>query len=533
MGDSQVDNLDDTKLKKILLNLERRTEENQKARIKHAESPTKFASSETELFAALDELQSVATQPELYPILISKKTLQLLISLLGHENTDISAKVIGMLQEFTDIDEAEDHAATELLIEALRNEDIIKQLVSNLPRLDEKIKEEANAINNTLAIIDNLIDFDSRFASQGTESLITWMIKQLKREPEFNAIKLSISELLSVLLMNGDSNKEYLNEIGGIDVLLQQVAFYRRIAPITGDEHEFLEQTINCLCTAVLNSDINRQSFYDEEGVDLVRLILKEKKDAVKKSNIKVSVLKLFNHVLSTDLDRDQIVTKSCERFVENLGLGVLFPIFNNPKLIINEKVKKREYQQTIDEIEEHTSAIMLALLKYCQNSEYIQRILVKFAESNYEKLNRLFSLHEKYFRLKSKRATEEAADTESESNDLLGRSGGYFTLRTIDYIILLVCYLSNHFETYDPNSGETFSNRICTILARRPEFRHQITMEVSRHIEEVGGVGEERNSLELLLEYFSKIHRQQKQHSSDTKSGNVHQIETSTQNHD
>lgn len=509
MTDNKVDNLDETKLKRILLNLERRYSENQKLRIKYAESPSKFAGSETELFAALDELQSVSTQPELYPILVSKNTSPLLISLLAHENTDISAKIIGMLQEFTDIDEAEDQDSTGLLIEALRKENVVNQLVSNLSRLDETIKDEATAINNTLAIIDNLIDFDSKFATQGSQSLVKWMIKQLKKAPEFNSIKLSISELLSVLLMNDNDNKIHLNEIGGIDALLQQVAYYMRIAPITGDEHEFLEQTMNCLCTAVLNCDVNRESFYDEEGVDLVRLILKEKRDAVKKSNIKISTLKLFNHVLSTDKSQDRIVTKCCEKFVETLGLGILFPIFNNPKVVISEKVKRKEYYHTIDEIEEHTSAIILALLKYCQNPEYIQRILVKFAESNYEKLNKLFRLHEKYFRLKSNNDNSEGAvDSGSDDYDISAKSSGHFTLRTIDYTILLACYLSNHFETYDPNSGETFSNRICTILAGKPQLRHQIVMEVSKHIEEVEGSGEERNSLELLLKHFNELQR-------------------------
>lgn len=525
MAENKVDNLDESRLKKLLLNLERRYSENQKLRIKHAENPTKFAASETELFAALDELQSVATQPELYPILVTKNTSPLLISLLAHENTDISAKIIGMLQEFTDIDEAEQQDATELLIEALRKENIINQLVTNLSRLDDAIKEEAIAINNTLDIIDNLIDFDSKFSTQGSRSLIKWMVKHLKKAPEFNSIKLSISELLSVLLLNDSDNKTYLNELGGVDVLLLQLAYYRRIAPITGDEHEFLEQTINCLCTAVLNCEINRESFYEEEGVDLIKLILKEKREAIKKSNIKVSALKLLNHVLATDKNHDKIVTKCCERFVENFGLGVLFPIFNNPKLIISEKVKKREYYQTIDEIEEHTSAIILALLKYCQNPEYIQRVLIKFAESNYEKLDKLFELHEKYFRQKSNTNLDELADSENEIEDTPGRSSGYFTLRTIDYTILLACYLSNHFDTYDPNSGETFTNRICTILTNKPQLKHQIVIEVSEHIEEVKDIGEERNSLEYLLGHFNVIQRQQKHDKSKIKVNKIAEL--------
>lgn len=511
MEKDQVENFNETKLKRILINFERKHIENQKLRIKHCDEPTKFAVSETELFAALDELQSVATQPELYHVLIAKKTVSTLLALLMHENSDISAKIIGMLQEFTDIDDVDEQEVVALLIKALDENNVIDLLVTNLNRLDVTSKEESLAINNSLAIIDNLIDFDPKFASQGSKSLISWIVKQLKNALEFNSIKLSMSELLSVLLLNSHDNKLLLGQMGGIDALLQQVAYYRRVAPVTGDEHEFLEQTINCLCTAILECEENRKSFYEEEGVDLIQLILREKRSAVKKSNIKISTLKLFNHVLTTDKNRDPLVTQCCERFVQVLGLRVLFPIFNNPKVILSEKTKKREYHQVLDEAEEHTAAILLALLKYCQDPELLQRVLIKFAEANFEKLNRLLDLHEKYYRLVSAHEDngEDNIEHDKDYEEEKSKSSIHFTLRTIDYIILLTCYLSNHFETYDPNSGETLTNRLTKILSdkRVCAFKHQIILEVKKHIEEVADSShEEQNSLELLLDYFEQL---------------------------
>lgn len=493
--------MNEIKLKKIIANFDRKFSENERNRIKFADEPTRFASSETELFASLDELQSVATQPELYHVLIAKKTLTKLIALLSHENTDISAKVIGMLQEFTDIDEVDDQKSTEALIMALKQENAIDVIVLNLQRLDENNKDESQAINNSLAIMDNLIDFDAEFATNGSEPLIQWMIGQLKKCSKFNSIKLSISELLSVLLMNSVENRRFLGNSNGVDVLLQQVAYYMRVAPATGDEHEFLEQTINCLCTAILDCEENRYSFYKEEGVELVQLILREKRPAVKKSNIKISILKLFNHALTTDQNHNVVVTDCCEKFVKVLGLKVLFPIFNNPKIILSEKVKRREYHHVIDEIEEHTTAIVLALLKHCQNTEYIQRILIKFAEANFEKFDRLIDLHDKYLRIVSSQQ-----DDTKESSD--GRSSALFALRTIDYILLLIFYLVNKFEIYDPTSGETFVNCIKKLLDRRPELSGQILGEVEKHLEDVVDSKEEQNSLHLLVEYFVELDR-------------------------
>lgn len=499
-----VQNLNEVELKKVLVNFEKQVEENQKLRIKHAENPAKFASSETELYAALDSLQCLATQPELYSVLIAKKTIATLATLLSHDNVDIAAKVITMLQEFTDIDEDEEHEATESLVEALRDENIIDIIVANLNRFDVSVKEESLAINNSLAVVDNLIDFDSSFASCGSKPLIHWMMKKLRSMQQFHPIKLSISELLSVLLMSAPENKIYLNEENGIDTLLQQVAFYRRVSPVTGDEHEYLEQIINCLCTAVLDCPENRNSFLKEEGVDLVELILREKRAAVKQSNIKLAVLKLFNHVLTTDQNKDIDVGKCCERFIQVLGLRVLFPIFKNPKLVLNEKIKKREYYQFLDEVEEHTAAILLALLKYCQDIELIQRVLIKFAEANFEKFERVLEVHQKYFKAVSNQPTDDTAGSESETNRM--KSSSHFTLRTIDYIILLLCYLGNHFETYDPTSGETFTSRMTKTLTQRPELRHQVSLEVKRHIDEVSDSLEEQNSLELLLEHFEGV---------------------------
>lgn len=495
-------NINEVELKKILINFERRVDENQKLRIKHVEDPAKFASSETELYAALDSLQGITTQPELYPLLIAKKTIKILASLLSHENVDITAKVVAMLQEFTDIDEDEEQQSTESLVEALREQNIINLIVSNLARLDKDDCEDSQAVVNSLSIIDNLIDFDSSFATCGSKQLVNWMLKKLKSHAGFDPIKLPIAELLSILLISAPENKIILNTEGGIDTLLQQFAYYRRVAPATGDEHEFLEQIVNCLCTAVLDCPENRKCFLQEEGVDLVELILREKRSASKESNIKLATLKLFNHVLATDQNRDPDVGECCERFIQVLGLRVLFPIFKNPKIILTKKVKKREFYQFLDEVEEHSSAILLALLKYTQNTELIQRVLVKFAESNFEKLDRLLDLHQKYFRAVANETEDDSPNTER------ARSSSFFTLRTVDYIILLLCYLGNHFETYDPFSGETFSSRMSKTLNKRVEIKHQIVLEAKRHIIEVSESLEEQNSLEMLLKYFEEMCR-------------------------
>ena len=76
--------------------------------------------SEIELNDAVQELHVIATQSELYHVLVNMNGISLLMSLLTHENTDISIAVISLVQELTDVDtltESEQEAA--LLIDAL------------------------------------------------------------------------------------------------------------------------------------------------------------------------------------------------------------------------------------------------------------------------------------------------------------------------------------------------------------------------------------------------------------------------------
>jgi hypothetical protein len=97
--------------------------------------------SELELNDTIHEMNLVATRPDLYYLLIEKNSIQILLGLLSHENTgnhldadqirqsilksqtpieDVSASVIYLIQELTDVDSsAESAQSSSLLIDAL------------------------------------------------------------------------------------------------------------------------------------------------------------------------------------------------------------------------------------------------------------------------------------------------------------------------------------------------------------------------------------------------------------------------------
>lgn len=142
--------LDEIALKRLILQLERKVLKNQEFRIKFADDPTKFMDTEVELFDVIQEMHVISTQPELYKILVDLNVLPTIMGLLSHENTDISSAIVSFLQELSDLDNIEEIANVSTLLDAFIDGQIISQLVSNMERLDESVKEEAEAVFNSL-----------------------------------------------------------------------------------------------------------------------------------------------------------------------------------------------------------------------------------------------------------------------------------------------------------------------------------------------------------------------------------------------
>lgn len=151
-ADSLPSELDEMQMKRLLLHFERKVLKNQELRIKFAENPTKFMDSEIELFDMIQEMHVISTQPELYHIMVDLNVVPTLLGLLSHENTDIACAVVAFLQELSDLDDVQELDHVRVLLDALINGQVIAQLVANMERLDETVKEEAEGVYNSLGI---------------------------------------------------------------------------------------------------------------------------------------------------------------------------------------------------------------------------------------------------------------------------------------------------------------------------------------------------------------------------------------------
>ncbi len=75
------------------------------------------------------------------------------------------------------------------------------------------------------AIFENLIEFvPDKVSEIGKQGLLLWLLKRLKAKIPFDANKLYVSEILSILLQHSTENRTLFGEADGVDVVLQQLA---------------------------------------------------------------------------------------------------------------------------------------------------------------------------------------------------------------------------------------------------------------------------------------------------------------------
>ena len=222
-----VPEMDETAVKRILLGFEKKVSRNQEMRIKFPDQPDKFMVSEMELHDVVRELQNVSTVPHLYPIMVELNCVSTLLGLLAHDNTDLAVAAVEVLQELTDVDTMqESEEGAEALLEALLANQVCSLMVTNMERLDETVKEEAEGVHNTLAIVENLVELKPEICKDVAEAgFMNWLVKKLKVKVPFDENKLYASEILSILLQTEPENRKMFGELNAIDNLLQQVSF--------------------------------------------------------------------------------------------------------------------------------------------------------------------------------------------------------------------------------------------------------------------------------------------------------------------
>lgn len=367
---------------------------------------------------------------------------------------------------------------------------MIALLVQNLEHLDEKVREDADGVHNTLAIVENMSELKNAevCAAAGGQGLLAWLLRRV-RVRQYDANKLYAAEVLAILLQGHEANQRLLGERDGIDMLLQSVAYYKRRDPTGVDEIEMMENLFDCLCSALTFAP-NRDRFLQGEGLQLMILMLKEKKLS------RHSALKVLNHAMCNAEGAG-----NCAKFVEVYGLRSLFPAFMRTPKHASKRVTSSE-----TEYEEHVCSIIVSLFRNVRGPGR-DRLISKFLESDHEKVDRLMELHFKYLRRveaedeRIRRERKLNAEAEAESDDLEMEAymrrldAGLFSLQLVDYIILEL-YLC---------AIPSIERRISVLLGQHGESMGGVRAVVQEYVENMGGEGAEE-SVQLEQKRIGKL---------------------------
>ncbi|KAL1408912.1 hypothetical protein Q8F55_005726 [Vanrija albida] len=486
-------------LRRMAGQFERTVTRNAEQRGKYPDDPTKFIDSESDLDATLKRFLPLTQNPTVfYPELVKGGTITLLVSLLSHENTDIAIDVVEVLQELTDEDvgaqddlsddddlvneKAEGSSETRLamaeLIDSLIANSVFELLVSNLNRLDEKEDTDRQGVFSILGVFENLLSFMPPLADEvgSTTPLLKWLLDRMSVEA-YDSNKQYASEILSILLQSSRANALKVIEMEGVDKLLTILSQYRRRDPREAEEEEFMENTFNSLCSLVSQPE-GKQQFVAAEGVELMIMMLKENKMA------RGRAIKVLDYAL-----QPADGAPACERFVEMLGLKTLFSSFMGKA-----GDKKGRAQAGTFEEDEHLLGIIASLFTNLSSDTPPRlRLIAKFVEKDYEKIDRLLELRrdaEGRLRTVDRQIAEQRKDLAAEGEDIdesqedewyFDRlSSGLSAVQNADYILAWMCMEDDgaklHAETLLSRTGQSLSdvNKILSEMAARIEADDQ-----------------------------------------------------------
>ncbi|KRX44044.1 Beta-catenin-like protein 1, partial [Trichinella murrelli] len=476
--DVNLEPLNESSVRRLILNFEKMAAKNQEMRIKYPDDPIKFMDSEVELNVAIQELHSLATVPQFYAVLARLNTVSSLCQLLLHPNSDIAVAVTDLFYEMTDIEtESLSDPAIEILIDALMDAQAPQCLLRNLKRLNEDNPDEAAGVHSTMAVLENMIDMTTDTAGVAVQcGYGQWLLNRLKMKIPFDENKLYCSELLGILLQNSDECKKVLHENNGIDILLEQLAGYKRRDPYGSYETEYMLNVFNCLCASLLYVP-NKHRFREGEGFQLMLMMLREYKIA------RGCALKTLDYATTSPDSKE-----NCNKLVEVGGLGTIFPLFMHPP-----SRSMRKYF-SIEEHEEHVCSILSSLLKYCDSSQQ-ERVIKKFSENNFEKLERLAELHKKYWL--RMRDFEKTHTSLSDDNELYfdKLENGLFTLQSIGFIFSVILVKGDN----------NLAHQAMKLLALHQLFLKSIQQVLKEYAENLGLDGESKSEDKALVETLLK----------------------------
>ncbi|CAI6339694.1 unnamed protein product [Periconia digitata] len=405
-------------LRRLALNFEKKVNKNASLRAKYEDDPSKFMESEGDLDEAIKGLSILSEHSELYEEFAKNAAATKLVELLAHENTDIAIAAIEIISELTDEDVEAEQEQWDSLVGAFLEADLLSLLISNFGRFDESDEGDASGVYHSLNVLENLLSQPTHTDAIGKETkLLTWLLNRIQeKENSTTQNKLYASEILSILTQSSRPNRTLIITANGVEILMTQLAPYRKDDPEKeSTEQEYMENLFNCL-TSLVDEPEGKAKFLEAEGVELCLLMVRDGKTS------KSRALKVLDHACgyaestasppsqthpngksatdedpSTNTSTINIAAPVCDKLVTSRGLKPIFTTFSAKP---SKKNNSSHHGSGSDEAQttEHILGIFASLLRSLPaNTDSRYRVLAKFLEKDYAKIDRLVALRRDY----------------------------------------------------------------------------------------------------------------------------------------
>eukprot|EP01084_Bolivina_argentea_P058511 106843_1 len=438
----EIEALDCNSLRLLMKSLHECILKNQQQRSKFSDTAIKFKESEIALNDVIQELSlKLPESPDLYRDFVLMKGVDHLLNLLMHENIDIVSTIIGFIKELTEADNYIESDTAILFIVQFIQQNGVKILLQNLKRLHDanlrqntdqnEAEDDSQTIFAMLSILENISEIEMDFCIAIVKQcklfkiLLNMMRKKQELGKTFDEIQLYLSELLCIYLQPMDDEDVFIYkrfaEIKGCDKILDLVkSKYSNQDPIVSEEKEYVSNVLDALSSA-LASTVNQDKFYESPSAMNVLLGLIKQGHFVKQGCIQALMFAITDH------------KGNCVQLVQKQGLKTIFGQFMNRK---NIKKKYRKHHDK-DKTEEYLCCILVHLFSNLSDLNLL-RLMKKFKEKEYAKVERLVELHSKYWtRLEEHKKQKTINEKETFEEGYAERlDHGLYTLQMVDIVI-------------------------------------------------------------------------------------------------
>jgi beta-catenin-like protein 1 len=452
-------------LRKLATSFEKKISKNAGLRAKFEGEPQKFMRSEADLDDAIKQLSILAQHPELYVEFAKigeQGGVSGLVSLLAHENADIAVDAIHIVSELLDEDVESTEAQWNALVNAAIDADLLALLVQNLERLDETQEMDRQGVYDALSVVESLASQPNLLSkSSSLKPLIKYLLARVQKvEKDTQQNRFYAAEIISILGQSIPEIRVAFVEKDALEIVLTLLAPYRRSDPDDAEEVEFVENLFDALTSLSDDDPAGKDAFIAAEGVELMLIMIREGGKISKSKAVGV-----LDHAVSMSSSQnpekheDSAITRVCNHIVEIQGLKTIFGTFmklTDPDRKARKQSKNKSKSKASEEaageasMVEHILGIFAALLRRLPDSDARLRLLAKFVEKEYEKLQRLVVLRNRLVprlgaveaRIAKEKQGMDAEEQEDMEGEWLSRrlDAGLFSLRSVDTVLAWLC---------------------------------------------------------------------------------------------